>query len=149
VKNLYKAAAVVELKVRLAHLQPESQRQWGKMTPAQALAHYSAQMEMVLGGKFTPHSLRGRIFGRFAKGQMLGGKPLPRNLPTDACFIVNDERDLDLERMRLHLLIDRFVATGHAGCTKNPHSFLGRMTPVEWATLMYKHLDHHLRQFGV
>jgi LPS sulfotransferase NodH len=46
-------------------------------------------------------------------------------------------------------LIDRFAAAGPQGCTKNPHSFFGRLTPQEWATLMYKHLDHHLRQFGV
>jgi hypothetical protein len=46
-------------------------------------------------------------------------------------------------------LIDRFVASGPAGCTNHPHSFFGRLTPEEWAILMYKHLDHHLRQFGV
>jgi hypothetical protein len=39
------------------------------------------------------------------------------------------------------------VAGGPAGCTTHPHLFMGRLTPVEWATLMYQHLDHHLRQF--
>jgi hypothetical protein len=60
-----------------------------------------------------------------------------------------DERDLGKERERLLGLIDKFAAGGAAGCTKNPHSFFGKMTPEEWAILMYKHLDHHLRQFGV
>jgi len=41
------------------------------------------------------------------------------------------------------------VGAGPAGCTAHPHSFFGRLKPEEWATLMYKHLDHHLRQFGV
>ena len=63
-------------------------------------------------------------------------------------LIVPDQRDLDAERQRLCALIDRFCAAGHPGCTTNPHSFFGRMTPGEWAILMYKHLDHHLRQFG-
>jgi transposase InsO family protein len=43
----------------------------------------------------------------------------------------------------------RFARLGPEGCTKHPHSFFGRLTPQEWAMLMYKHVDHHLRQFGV
>jgi transposase InsO family protein len=119
------------------------------MSLGQALAHYSAQMEMVLGLKFPPRKFMRRLFGWFAKRRLLNEKPLHRNVPTDEAFVVNDERNLGLERERLRVLLDRFVASGPAACTKHPHSFLGPMTPVEWATLMYKHLDHHLRQFGV
>jgi Protein of unknown function (DUF1569) len=43
---------------------------------------------------------------------------------------------------------DRFAKGGAEGCTKHPHNFFGKLTPLEWATGMYKHLDHHLRQFG-
>jgi hypothetical protein len=46
-------------------------------------------------------------------------------------------------------LIDRFVSGGPSACTNHPHPFFGPLTPAEWAILMYKHLDHHLRQFGV
>jgi hypothetical protein len=46
-------------------------------------------------------------------------------------------------------LIDRFTAAGPTGCTTSPHSFFGRLTPEQWAILTFKHLDHHLRQFGV
>jgi hypothetical protein len=49
----------------------------------------------------------------------------------------------------LYGVIDRFVAAGPKGCTTHPHSFFGPLTPQEWAILMYKHVDHHLRQFGV
>jgi hypothetical protein len=45
-------------------------------------------------------------------------------------------------------LIDRFAAAGPAGCTAHPHAFFGSLAPDQWAILMYKHLDHHLRQFG-
>lgn len=72
-----------------------------------------------------------------------------RNSPTVKDLIVGDDRDLKVERERLFRLIDRFVAAGSKGCTTHPHSFFGRLTPEEWAILMYKHLDHHLRQFGV
>jgi hypothetical protein len=90
------------------------------------------------------------MIGRVVKPMALGNdEPLRRNSPTVEGLVVKDERDLDIERERLCGLIDRFVAAGPKGCTKHPHSFFGRLTPEEWATLMYKHLDHHLRQFGV
>jgi transposase InsO family protein len=76
-------------------------------------------------------------------------EPLRRNSPTVKGLVTQDERDLGRERERLRGLIDRFAAAGPKGCTTHPHSFFGRLTPEEWAILMYKHLDHHLRQFGV
>lgn len=147
--NLYQPEAVEELDTRLVRLRPDSSRPWGKMTPAQAMAHYSAQMEMVLGRSFPPRRFIGRLFGRFAKPGILGEKPIQRNMPTDESLIIADERDLDEERSRVRHLIAEFVAVGPDGYTNHPHSFFGRMAPNEWATLMYKHLDHHLRQFGV
>ena len=41
-KHLFEVAAVEEVKERMAHLRPDSERLWGKMSPAQALAHCSA-----------------------------------------------------------------------------------------------------------
>jgi hypothetical protein len=76
-------------------------------------------------------------------------EPMRRNSPTIKAILVADERDLDKERQRLCALIDRFAAAGPAGCTTHPHSFFGRLTPDEWSMWMYKHVDHHLRQFGV
>ena len=63
--------------------------------------------------------------------------------------LVTDERDFMVERQRLRESIDRFASGGPRICTKHPHFFFGPLTPVEWAVLMYQHLDHHLRQFGV
>jgi transposase InsO family protein len=71
-----------------------------------------------------------------------------RNSPTQKSLVVADDRDLKMEQQRLSGLIDRFAAAGPHGCTKHPHSFFGHLTPQEWALLQYKHLDHHLRQFG-
>ena len=51
-------------------------------------------------------------------------------------------------RERLLDWLDRFSAGGPAACTTQPHCFFGPMTPQEWATIGYKHLDHHLRQFN-
>jgi len=149
-KNLFEAATVEEIKERMAQLRPDSQRLWGKMTPAQALAHCSAGMEMAVGEKNPPRILIGRLLGRFAKKSMIvNEKPMPRNAATDKSLVVKDERNFDVERQRLLEFIDRVAAGGPAVCTKHPHFFFGPLTPVEWAVLMYQHLDHHLRQFGV
>lgn len=148
--NLYEVARAEEVKERVARLRPDSQRLWGKMNAAQTLAHCSAAMEWAVGDRIAPRMFVGRIIGRFVKPMALrNDEPMRQNLPTAKDLVVNDDRDLRTERERLRGLIDRFVTAGPAGCTTHPHSFFGRLTPQEWATLMYKHLDHHLRQFGV
>lgn len=149
-KNLFEAARVKEVKERLALLRPDSERRCGKMNVPQAVAHCSAGLELALGDKTPPRVLMGRIFGWIVKPLALRDDgPMRRNSPTIKDLVVQDERDLRTERERLSGLIDRFAAAGRAGCTKHPHSFFGRLTPDEWAILTYKHLDHHLRQFGV
>lgn len=149
-KNLFEAARVAEVKERMAQLKPDSERLWGTMNAAQALAHCCGGMEMAAGIKAPPRTLLGRIFGRMVKPMAIGDdEPMRRNSPTAKELVVGDERDLEMERERLGALIDRFTMAGPGGCTRHPHSFFGRLTPEEWAVLMYKHLDHHLRQFGV
>jgi hypothetical protein len=149
-KNLYEASSVLEIKQRIALLKPDSPRQWGKMNAAQAVAHCAASMEWPLGDRVPQRSFFPSLLGRLIKPLVLGDdKPFRRNSPTSPDLLVHDQRDLDAERRRLSALIDRFVAAGPTGCTINAHSFFGQMTPAQWAILMYKHLDHHLRQFGV
>jgi len=149
-KNLFEAATVGEVKERMAQLKPDSERLWGKMNPAQTLAHCSAAMEMAVGERTPPRILIGRLLGQFAKKPMiLNEKPMPRNVGTEKSLVVSDERDFVAERQRLRDFIDRFAAGGPGACTKHPHFFFGPLTPEEWAALMYQHLDHHLRQFGV
>lgn len=149
-KNLFEATTAKEVKERIAKLGPTSQRQWGRMTAAQAMAHCSAAMESAVGDKLPPRMFVGRLFGPIAKSQLLKDeKPMGRNAPTARSLVVSDQRDLAKECQRLSTLIERFNAGGPQGCTNHPHTFFGQLTPQEWAQLMYKHVDHHLRQFGV
>jgi Protein of unknown function (DUF1569) len=149
-KNLFEATTANEVKERIARLGPNSDRQWGKMTAPQALAHCAATMEFAVGDRNEPRMFIGRILGPLVKSKVLkDDEPLRRNTPTAKSLVVSDERDLAKERQRLCVLIDRFSTGGPQECTKHPHTFFGPLTPDEWSTLMYKHLDHHLRQFGV
>jgi hypothetical protein len=45
-------------------------------------------------------------------------------------------------------LIERF-ATARPETLGVVHPTFGRMRPRDWDVLQYRHLDHHLRQFGV
>ena len=148
-KSLFDAATTTEIKNRIARLGPASQRQWGKMNAAQAMAHCATAMEWAVGDIVAPRMFLGRILGPLVKSKVLRDEtPISRNSPTAKSLVVTNERDLEKERQRLCTLIDRFCQGGPQGCTKHPHTFFGSLSPEEWSRLMYKHLDHHLRQFG-
>jgi hypothetical protein len=121
------------------------------MTASQMLAHCSMSMQWAVGERVperAPFPLR--LIGPIVKPMVLrNDDPIRKNAPTAKSLIVEGEPDLARERDRLSGLIDKFAAGGAAACTRNPHGFFGKMTPDQWAILMYKHLDHHLRQFGV
>ncbi|MEI9975244.1 MAG: DUF1569 domain-containing protein [Ignavibacteriota bacterium] len=149
-KNLFEVTTLNEMKSRLARLNPDSNRQWGKMSAAQMLAHCSEWMEMAARQTSPPRNWLGYIFGGLAKRSILSDAPIRRNMPTERSLIVNDERDFASEQQRLALYMDRFTrlaVPNYAGSIRT--AFFGPMTPEEWATLGYKHLDHHFRQFGV
>jgi hypothetical protein len=150
-ESLFEAARMEEIKRRLLLLRPDSERQWGKMSHAQMLAHCSTALEMAMGEIRPPKLLIGSILGRVIKPMVLReGEPMRRNAPTAKDLkVAAADKDFASEKNRLGALIDCFAASGPAGCTSHPHFFFGRLTPQEWAILMYKHLDHHLRQFSV
>jgi hypothetical protein len=149
-RSLYQVDAAADIQDRLSRLSPSSSRQWGTMDAAQAMAHCSHAMENATGDAKPPRMFAGRLFGPMVKKMAISNdKPLKKNSPTSPELKVSDARQLDVEKQRLSQLIDKFVAASPAGCTNHPHSFFGRMTPDEWGVLMYKHVDHHLKQFGV
>jgi hypothetical protein len=148
-KSLYDSVTVVDIRMRLTRLKARDEPQWGRMNVAQALAHCCGVLELALGHRRPPRVLIGRILGPVLKRVALGSDaPIRRNAPTIDELVVLDRRDLDEERKRLLALIEQFAAGGPAVCTTHPHPFFGRLSPQEWAVFEYKHLDHHLRQFG-
>lgn len=149
-KNVFDPEYQRELVTRLGNLKPESPRQWGKMTSAQMLAHCSIGIEMAIGSVRPPRKLIGRLLGPIIKPMALkDDAPMRRNSPTVDGMMIEGQPDFELEREHLRGSLDRFVAGGRDDCTTHPHSFFGPLTPDEWSVLMYKHLDHHFRQFGV
>ena len=148
-KHLHDPRLAADIRSRLARLRPDAAAQWGTMTVSQAVAHMSAALEMARGDDRPPRMFAGRLFGRLVKRLVIrDDSPLKRNTPTAPTLVVKGDRNFERERQRLDALIQRFSEGNEAACTTHPHTFFGPMTPRDWAVLQYKHLDHHLRQFG-
>jgi len=148
-KNLFEKDATDEILTRIDRLQPAAQRQWGKMDVAQMMAHCSAALDMAAGKNNPPRMLIGRLLGSFVKPIFTNEKPFSQNNPTDKTLVVSDVRDFQREQENLKACVRHFNEGGEANCTRHPHPFFGSLTPYAWSRGMYKHLDHHLRQFGV
>lgn len=152
-KDLFDPILVEETKQRILQLRPESERQWGTLAVAQTLAHCTSGIEMAMG-IIQPKraSFPATLLGPLIKPLVLrDDKPLRRHSPSSPELFVADPAQCELqhERSRLIAAIDGFASQGAACCTSNPHPFFGPLNPEQWAILMYKHIDHHLRQFGV
>jgi len=148
-KNLFERETVDEVISRIDRLQPTSQRQWGKMDVAQMLAHCSITMDIASGRRNLPRVFIGRLLAPFFKSMYTNDKPFGKNGPTGKELVVADQRDFAPEREQLKVKVRQFYEGGEARCTRHPHPFFGSLTPQAWSRGMYKHLDHHLRQFGV
>jgi hypothetical protein len=149
-KNLFDVEECQETITRINRLTPETKHVWGKMNVAQMLAHCNVAYELVYTDKYPkPTGLRKLLIKLFAKNVVVGQKPYKRNSPTSPIFVVSDQKEFDREKKRL---IEHLVKTQKLGAAhfkgKESHSF-GPLSETEWNTLFSKHLDHHLRQFGV
>jgi hypothetical protein len=92
------------------------------------------------------------ILGRLIKPAVFGDdKPIRRNSPSAPELFTADSTQADFEHERAQLVtaVDSFATRGAACCSRHPHPFFGPLKAEQWAILMYKHVDHHLRQFGV
>lgn len=146
-KTLFHETTAVEIKQRFEKLSDKTTSEWGKMNAAQMLAHCTATMQMPVGDiqiKKSPLSLIGWMF----KGLFRNEKPFGKNSPTAPEFIMKDSRDFEVEKQRFLEAFQK-LAKGPDAVKCFQHPFFGKMTCDDWGRLMYKHMDHHFRQFGV
>ena len=76
-------------------------------------------------------------------------KRLIKNSRTAPAFLITDTKDFEAEKKRLINYIKKTQELGEAHFdNKESHSF-GNLSKTEWNNMFYKHIDHHLTQFGV
>jgi hypothetical protein len=148
-KSLFDPSVNKEILDRIDKLKPDTQAQWGKMSVAQMVTHAQRPLKVAYGELLLKRGLIGFLFGSMAKKSLLKKEPFKKNLPTHPKFVIKGIPDFEEEKKNLSALVVKFEKDGPAGLTKNAHPFFGKLTVEEWDTLQWKHLDHHLRQFGV
>ena len=151
-KNLFDPVLLKDTHQRIICLRPDSERQWGQLPITQMLSHCTAGLHMAMG-VINPRRapFPNIVIGLLIKPIVFGNdKPMRRNPPSvPELFVpVSTKSGFDWERNKLSETVDRFASMGEACCSRHPHPFFGPLKPHQWAILMYKHLDHHLSQFG-
>ncbi len=134
---------------RVNALTPSTTRQWGTMTPAQMMAHVSGGLDFALGTTPTKKSFVGKLLGWMVKSNAFNDKPFGQGAPTVPSIKMKEEKNFDSEKKHLLALLEKLHTGGSANATKYPHPFFGDLTGEQWGMHVYKHVDHHLRQFGV
>ena len=149
-KNIFTKEVTAEVVARIDRLTSEVQPIWGKMSVAQMLAHCCVTYEMV----YTDKHPRPNAFTRFMmktliKNIVTSEKPYVKNGRTAKQFVISDDKNFETEKKRLIDFITKTQQLGEQEFEgKESHSF-GKLTTQEWNNMFYKHLNHHLTQFGV
>jgi hypothetical protein len=146
-KTLWTETDRNELVVRLGRLNLESKPQWGKMNCEQMLAHLADGFRMTLGD-LAPKSKGGPL--RFAplKKLVIYWLPFPKGVPTAPELIARPSEGIEKESEAVRELLTRIAQS--SGRTAWPeHPAFGKLSAQDWGVLGYRHMDHHLRQFGV
>ena len=150
VKNIFDKTVTDEIQARIEKLSPETQPLWGKMSVDQMLAHCNVSYEMAFENIHPkPNAFMKFILKMLVKNTVVSETPYKKNSSTAPAFLIKDEKNFETEKARLKAYITK---TKELGATyfegKESHSF-GALTSKEWNNMFYKHLDHHLGQFGV
>ena len=135
-----------QLVQRLQNLTPATKPKWGKMDGARVLCHLGDTLAMALG-ELPAKPLNRKLFHHFpVKHLILYVFPFPKGAPTAPELLSSAPANFDAERQRVLGSIDRLAAAPKAQGPEHP--FFGPLTSEEWNALQWKHIDHHLKQFG-
>lgn len=148
--SIYDKSVVQDLINRINKLTPASQPKWGKMNVAKMLAHSNVTYEYVFDERNDKPNFIAKLFLKnFVKNMVVSETPYKQNERTGPAFIIADERDFEKEKTRLINYINRTLEKGASFFEGKESVSFGVMTATEWNNLMYKHINHHLQQFGV
>jgi hypothetical protein len=145
-KSVFHQADRLALSHRLDAVTSASTARWGRMDSGQMLAHLSESLRMALGElAVQPRSGPLRLLP--VRHAIIHWLPWPKGAPTAPELLVRRAEDFDAERAALRHLLER-VGTLEGARDWPEHPAFGRMSSRDWGVLVYRHVDHHLHQFG-
>ena len=146
-KSLFNTAERNEIIQRISQINENSEALWGKMTAAQMIVHCQAPIKIGVGELKLSSNLIFMILGPIIKKKLMKEEPFEKHLPTHKSFIVKYDPELEAEKQKLIDLVNKLNDKKELLASKHP--IFGKMNAAQWDMLNWKHLDHHLRQFGV
>ncbi len=150
IKNIFSKEVTDEVIQRIESLTSETQPRWGKMSVSQMLAHCNVTYKMAYStSKKRPGFVTKLIMKFVVKPMVVSEKPFKKNGKTAPQFLVSDDKDFMEEKKRLIEYIRKTRELGASHFEGKESISLGKLKSQEWNNMFYKHLDHHLTQFGV
>jgi hypothetical protein len=147
-KTVFDAAAREALLKRVMLVQTGTQPKWGQMNSVKMLRHLSASFEMALG-ELPCAPKPGPMKNWLAHWLVIDSPiPWPKGAPTAPEIISQPTAGVEEEQQRVRVCLERIAARGDAG-TYADHPAFGKLSSAQWGRLIWRHVDHHLWQFGV
>ncbi len=149
--DIFTEAVIEQIINRINMLTMTSTPKWGKMNVSQMLSHCNVTYEMVYEKNKhpKPNFFMKLILKLAVKNTVVSSKPYKQNLKTAAAFIIVDAKNFEIEKKRLIDFINRTQQLGEDSFDGKTSESFGKLSKNEWNNLFYKHLNHHLLQFGV
>lgn len=148
-KNIFEEAVNNGIIERINTLTHETQPSWGKMDVAQMLAHCSVAYDGVYDDARPPASgFKKFLLKLFVKKIVVSDTPYKKNSRTAPEFLIVDKRDFNIEKERLINYLNKTKALGAGHFDGKASQSFGPLTQDEWNNMFYKHINHHLKQFG-
>jgi hypothetical protein len=145
--SIYNKADNDAMIARINSLTAESKPLWGKMTVDQMCNHCNATIQVAFGKQGLKMNFLMRLLGRMLKNKAFN-TDFGKNSPTANEFKFDGSYDFEASRKIFAESIAQFTQ-GIKVIKVMDHPFWGKMTYEDWDKLMWRHTDHHLRQFGV
>ena len=147
-RSLWDPTAAEELLGRLDRLTADTPARWGKFTCPDMVAHLNESIRMALGD-ITPASKNLPIRFFPLKQLIIYVLPFPKGAPTAPDLLVRSGRAVWADEVKLFReLLARLVAQP-LDRSWPAHPAFGSMDRRSWGVLGYRHMSHHLTQFGV
>ena len=147
--NIFTTSVANGVIARINKLSPRTPAQWGKMNATQMLAHNNVTFEFAYEEKHKkPNFFMAFILKNLVKKGLTNEVPYKKNSSTAPEFIIGDDRNFEVEKNRLIAYINKTQQLGENHFDGRVSMIFGPMTTTEWNNLFYKHIDHHLTQFG-
>jgi hypothetical protein len=148
-KNILDPQVLTEVNLRIDRIKADTQRQWGTMTPAQMLWHCRQQLSVGTGElkvkNMFPAPMRW-LLKHTVGFRMSWGKGMATIPGIEAAN--RDGFNVEEEKTALKSSLVAFVKLPTESILKT-HPIFGSMSDEDWGQIIYEHLDHHLRQFGL